>query len=188
MPGSNKRKTTVTCQYCRQIFLPWRNKPGRFCSRQCHRAGVIAERATRFWRRVHKTDTCWLWTGPPATDGYGKFHLPPETRAHRAAWVLTYAPIPAGLVVMHHCDTPLCVRPDHLFLGTNADNSADMRMNQRQARGERNAFSRFTEADIRAIRVARLNGVRSAVLASQYGTSRQYIMRIALRRSWGHVA
>lgn len=100
----------------------------------------------RFWKRVTKTETCWLWTGAPANSGYGSInksgrHTPELT--HRLAWMLaTGQPIPPGMQVLHTCDVRLCVRNDepgvyvvggierprwgHLFLGTPNDNVVDM--------------------------------------------------------------
>lgn len=81
----------------------------------------------RFWRYVDKSGECWLWTG--ATNGrYG--HISRGTGlglvgSHRASWEIHNGPIPPGMHVCHHCDTPPCVRPDHLFLGTNQDNTND---------------------------------------------------------------
>jgi hypothetical protein len=79
-----------------------------------------------FWSRVEKSDGCWLWTGGRFSTGYGSFSVGGRVRvASRLAYAYTHGPIPDGLFVCHHCDTPLCVRPDHLFLGTNADNMRD---------------------------------------------------------------
>lgn len=82
---------------------------------------------TRFWAAITKIqDGCWLWQGPMARKGYGRFYFTKgKVLAHRAAWELTFGIIPEGLHVCHHCDTPLCVRPDHLFLGTRSDNMTD---------------------------------------------------------------
>jgi hypothetical protein len=96
----------------------------------------------QFWERVQKTETCWIWTGSlfTATTWYGNYGLkPPEDtpryggffyqgklwRAHRLSWVIHNGAIPPGKFVLHHCDNPPCVRPDHLFLGTHKDNIHD---------------------------------------------------------------
>jgi len=83
--------------------------------------------AERLWSKVTKTETCWTWTGARNRKGYGEIGAKGRVqKAHRIAWELTYGPIPEGLDVLHHCDNPPCCRPDHLFLGTDADNMADM--------------------------------------------------------------
>lgn len=86
----------------------------------------------RFWDKVERNeDGCWLWRASTDPRGYGKIvvHVDGEARlsgAHRVSWELANGPIPTGLCVLHRCDTPSCVRPDHLFLGTLADNTKDM--------------------------------------------------------------
>lgn len=90
----------------------------------------------RFWRNVYKTDGCWLWIKPPhrlGPWGYGRFVFRyKQYAAHRFAYLLTYGDIPDGAVVRHTCDTPMCVRPDHLLVGTHQDN-----VNDQIARGRR---------------------------------------------------
>lgn len=88
---------------------------------------------SRFWEKVFKTEGCWLWTGSREEHGYGVFHVGAHSTviAHRYGWELVNGPIPKRegaeeLCVCHHCDTPSCVRPDHLFLGTDKDNMRDM--------------------------------------------------------------
>lgn len=85
----------------------------------------------RFWAKVQKSDGCWIWTGGTQRGGYGHFNKrsdDPVTswRAHRVAYELSVGPIPDGMNLCHTCDNRKCVRPDHMFLGMQKDNIADM--------------------------------------------------------------
>ena len=142
--------------------------------------------AERFWLKVEKTDTCWLWTGAPDGHGYGvmsvrEFDSPQG--AHRVSWELAYGPVPDGLCVLHRCDVPLCVRPTHLFLGTKGDNIRDSLAKGRQ-RGNRGIV--LTPDDVRAIRAAK-GSISSGVLSQRYGVSRGNITRIWGRHTWKYI-
>lgn len=88
-----------------------------------------------------RTGECWLWKGPLSVLGYGRLVVPgghrgdPKVYAHRLSWEVANGPIPKGMCVLHRCDNPPCIRPSHLFLGTRADNSADMVAKGRSLRG-----------------------------------------------------
>jgi hypothetical protein len=97
----------------------------------------------RFWLQVVKTDGCWLWTGAIDSNGYGKFALPRPWRrvaAHRVSFALHNGELEPGKFVCHACDNPPCVRPDHLFLGTQSDNMRDM---LRKGRGRNPLFAKL---------------------------------------------
>lgn len=121
------------CVQCFKSFKipPSRLKPGQspglFCSRMCDNASR-AERKVRpeikFWKYVNKTEDCWLWTGGQIK-GYGQISVPEKKYSHRFSWEMHNGSIPTDTCVLHRCDVPLCVRPDHLFLGTHADNTRD---------------------------------------------------------------
>lgn len=88
----------------------------------------------RFWPKVDKSENCWLWRGSRQTHGYGTFYYQGTMHlSHRISWILTYGEIPTGLCVLHKCDNPPCVNPQHLFLGTHVDNMIDR---ERKGRGK----------------------------------------------------
>ena len=171
----------------------------------------VADPDKRFWSKVDKTPTCWLWTGAPNAKGYGRHGVgrfaDGDQRmilAHRYSWELKNGAIQDELCVLHKCDTPACVRPAHLFLGTRAENNADMMAKGRQVmrgwaigrerhperwpRGEAVAGSKLTEANVKQIRALYAAGGTSYVkLAKQFGVGRTAIECVVKRWKWAHV-
>jgi hypothetical protein len=130
---------------------------------------------------------CWLWLGATSRGGYGAAKRnQKQWAAHRLMWTLQRGPIPEGLNVLHRCDTPLCVNPDHLFLGTNADNTADMRQKGRgrSAPGEAQGGAKLTADQVRAIRADPRPGV---AVARGYGITPSSVTLIKQRKNWRHV-
>ena len=146
----------------------------------------------RFWSKVRKgkPDECWPWLSRTAR-GYRRFWLGerhPTYKAHRIAWVLANGPIPDGLCVCHHCDNRICMNPAHLFLGTNADNSADMIAKGRQVRGSRHHFAKLTAEQVRSIRKEYASGrIAQPQLARRYGIIQANVSMIVNRHTWKHV-
>lgn len=151
----------------------------------------------RFWSKVLLTDGCWLWlaqrqqlTHTKSGLGYGCFSYYSKTlkrksinmHAHRVAWTLTHGEIPPGLSVLHHCDNMACVRPDHLFLGTQKDNVRDM-----VAKGRRPLIvsnSTLTADQIRAIRA---DPRRHHLIAADYGLKRMAVFHIKHRMTFAWI-
>jgi hypothetical protein len=138
-----------------------------------------------FWKKVSKTDTCWIWLAGQKGQGYGAFapDKRKSLRAHRVSWELTHGPIPKGMCVCHKCDNPICVNPDHLFLGTQADNMADMCAKGRHLHKRTGRKPRIATAEVVA-------GVRSSPYgyrktAKIFGISKSYArqIKLGLRRS-----
>jgi hypothetical protein len=141
----------------------------------------------RFWSKVNKLpgDGCWEWTAGRFSSGYAQFSVKDwPFRAHRWLWEELNGPIQDGLLVMHKCDNRICVRPDHLRLGTHADNMADRQAKCRGAFGRRNGRARLDEDDVRAIRAS---GETHGLVACAFGVSRSLVEKIRARDLWAHV-
>lgn len=146
---------------------------------------------------------CWLWTSAVTSRGYGTFRIADQDYlAHRLAFALWNGPIGAGLYVCHRCDQPLCVSPQHLFLGTPLENAQDCQRKgrgavgdkngsrtkpERRARGERVATARLTAEMVLAIRALSSAGATLRSLARENGVSPTAIAKIVKRESWMHL-
>ena len=155
-----------------------------------------------YWHMVspEPNSGCWLWDGPVNWCGYGRVTIAPRkrVRAHRLSYEWHKGPIPAGMILLHKCDIPSCVNPDHLRPGTQAENMKDMWQKGRQAkgpklsairkltapRGEAARMSKLTEAQAFAI----LHDPRSgSVIGAEYGIMQQHVSRIKRGERWSHL-
>lgn len=139
----------------------------------------------RLWAKVDKSGDCWVWTGH-RTRGYGKLTVKKGVyiTVHRLSWEITNGPIPPGMCVLHKCDNRVCVRPDHLFLGTKAQNNRDRTAKARQAWGERHGMHKLTLDDVEEVRRMYSAGVHKAVIASRFGVVRGTIGHILKGTTW----
>jgi hypothetical protein len=137
---------------------------------------------------------CWLWSGAPGAGGYGVIWFGGRyQKAHRVSWALHHGEMPPRHVkVCHRCDTPACVNPAHLWLGTQAENIADMVAKGRQRTvprfGSANPRAALTEDDVWAIRhMLRWRRWSQGAIARSYGVSVMTLSRIANHQTWPHV-
>jgi hypothetical protein len=185
------------CVQCGREFVPKPKTAGKFCGQACYQAHPKKHIpfSERFWALVEKGPGCWNWKGcDDGQQGYGRIKY--EQRnigAHRASWLLHFGEIPDGLHVCHGCDNPKCVRPEHLFLGTNEENRADCVAKGRQKcgdnRGSRHGMSKVTEVDVKAIRAAYIpqKHGNKAKIAAQFGISESAVVQIIWRKRWQHL-
>lgn len=144
----------------------------------------------RFFNKVKKTDNCWIWLGCKDKDGYGKFsYKKSNCKAHRVAYILLKKPIPKGKCILHLCDNRECVNPDHLRIGSHAENMKDMSLKGRASIGERAGNSKLTEAMIKAIRALYKTKLITTHrdLAFAFGVAHSQICYILNKKQWKHV-
>lgn len=184
LPEFNRNKTTrdglaVYCRACvREINQAYFKPRGTDPVRKL--AGMPLQ--TRFAAQYapEPNTGCWLWFGAAYHNGYGGINVGGRRElAHRTSWLMHCGPIPEGMYVCHRCDTPACVNPAHLFLGTPTDNVQDM-----HAKGRWNRLSKVTPQQVKEIRRRRAAGETLQSLADAFGISDGNVSAICLGKSW----
>jgi len=179
-------------------------------------ADRLNNREQRFYKKVNKLgqipDTvkypdintpCWHWIGGTYTTGYGKFYCPEKCQlAHRASYTFAFGEIPKDLWVLHRCDNPICVNPEHLFLGTNQDNVDDCIKKIRNARGLKNGIcknpelaargessgtAKLTNEKVIEMRNLRKQGMSHSVIASKFGVATMTAWHAIKGKTWAHI-
>lgn len=144
----------------------------------------------RFWEKVQKgsIEECWNWTGSYRSDGYGQLNLGKTKEgtgaSHRLSWKFHFGEIPNKLHVLHSCDNKLCVNPNHLFLGTNADNMADKKKKGLQMKGEEIPTSKLTALQVIQIRELRSKGHSQTKIAKLFGVTQSNVSNIINGKRW----
>ena len=148
----------------------------------------------RFWKRVVKSPKCWLWNGYRDPKGYGRLMIDGNpVLASRLSWHLHYGDIPCNkdgdaAYVLHKCDNPSCVNPNHLYLGDSQDNMDDMwsrgRAKPGHLAGEKHGMAKLTEIQVREIRATRGSHTE---IARKFGVSVTTVCDIRNRRVWKHL-
>lgn len=180
---SRSLKEIEKCPTCDGEFAvaPWqrRKRNINYCSRDCSNAAKKKTWPQRFWPKVQKTDVCWLWIGQTSSKGYGTIQITGKSGkrvfAHRLSYELHKGTIPEGLKVCHNCpggDNPLCVNPDHLWLGTQKESMEDC-----AAKGRAN--QKLSHADVDEIIRLRKSGVPRKIVAAQFNVSESMVNQIS---------
>jgi hypothetical protein len=147
-----------------------------------------AEIIDRFWKRVLKTSNtigCWEWINPSHPFGYGRLKVGKKIElAHRLSYKIHFGDITPSQCVLHKCDNPRCVNPNHLFLGNRNDNAKDRTLKGRTFKGSQVTISIFNEQQIKDIRSSTKT---ISQLSKDYGVSYQHMWLIVKRKSWKHI-
>lgn len=145
----------------------------------------------RFESKFEKSEEgCWIWTASVAGKGYGQMKLPKQRKqeySHRLAYMIYKGEIPKGHDICHTCDTPRCVNPAHLFLGTRKDNLQDMKAKNRHLCGIKNGGSKLTEEQVRQIKACLASGMPQKRIGLAFGIAQGTVSKINIGERWEHL-
>ncbi|MEE9395204.1 MAG: HNH endonuclease [Planctomycetota bacterium] len=179
------------CERCGKRFKHDKGKPGKHCSRRCRFAASPEE---RFWSYVTKAPPgeCWEWQGVRSGDGYGAIRWPGfsyKIGAHRASWMVRHGPIRGDQWILHRCDNPPCVNPDHLYLGDASQNMKDAyeRGGKVAMHGSKSPNAKLSAGKVKEMRQRHRGGESAASMCADYGVSKATAHRAIVGISWRHV-
>lgn len=141
----------------------------------------------RFQANIRITPGCWLWLGRTDENGYGRTGSHVHQLAHRFSAALYRTDFNRSYDVLHRCDNPRCVNPDHFFFGTQLDNIKDRVSKGRSAKGEAHGSAVLTEGIVREARLRYANGEKISPLAREYGLSHTCMRKAILGITWSHL-
>lgn len=142
----------------------------------------------RFFEKIVIGKDCWFWIGCRNNRGYGVISIGGRPHlASRLSWEIHRGKIPKNICVLHKCDVPCCVNPNHLFLGTPMENSKDMLNKGRFPCGEEHWGAKLTAKAVKLIKVDRQSGLSYSKIAARYGVSYETIRDVCIGATWSHV-
>lgn len=200
--GRPSTNTTGVCERCGTTFGYRPSARRMFCSQDCYIANKSVNNDDDFWKKVdrngpipthrHDLGQCWIWTGAnDGSFGYGTFNRNRvRYAAHRYALQLKIKRLlTESELACHHCDNPICVRPEHLFVGTHLVNINDAIQKRRRPLGEKHHRSKLTVSQIEKMRelfASHNESLRS--IAASFNVSIKHVWRIVTHRAWKHVS
>ena len=140
--------------------------------------------------KLDEATKCWEWTGAHMPKGYGQIKIPGTRKqiyAHRLSFLIHRGQIPPTKCVLHHCDNPKCVNPEHLFVGTQLTNAIDMAQKMRHVYGERQPNAKLTDDQVREIHKLITLGVTQKRVAEMFNVHPMHISRIRRGKEWKHI-
>lgn len=147
----------------------------------------------RFWNKVNKTESCWLWTGEISTSGYARFHdNVKRTKVQATRWVFErlFGPVPDDQDICHRCDVRECVNPNHLFLGSRSENMKDAANKGRlpwqkvPPKGVRHPRAKFTDSQVLEVRKLAKDGISGSSIARLFNVDHSTVNRIIRGDTW----